>query len=619
MSVQPDISLERYSFGFDDVDDLTEFVTSVSWSHGTSQPWGSIKASLAIPRRQWASRMPYLGDWLVVRDNPTGKALQWAYVTDRSTGITSSTQGHITTTQTSISAISWLDFLGHISLYTSPLIGKQHGTIINSNDWLRGPWSAIGEIMSERFSDEGYTDILWFGKKRKLPGYALARVLAELPLPLIPFGLSEPKPKQVETEQVQNAVRVVYNDATAISYAPLRQLEAVPGYRADASVAQLAAPLRDVSVLNILQHTFMVDPNLVEFFPSLEDPGTVEVSGDVRDSAIQRAAAEKYDVAGKQYLQSLVASGTTAHFGETLDQAEEFKKTKLGPHLKEGLRKAAQEGGQRFASRTGAELKQNPVLMYRMRPWRVMSVADMLTARPAAEKKRAQDEDAGFDRLVDGHLETFKYDRTTFNSKTWDERLAVTIPADIINGISFDATDSAHINAVGISLPNAPEIPVDLMAELGLPLLRRDSISMRGVRMFRPLWPFMPPSDGTKPDEPMMAFLRTMAMISAQIMLLNDRFETGAIQCSYMPVVRHGEPISVELPFGVPGTSKSRASVGLSARMLAYAEGVTHTVEVGAQGAVTGKTTIAYSRGLLNEASRAVPYRFTGVGGLRGK
>ena len=624
MPTYPDVQLERWSMNLTNSDDLTEFVTTLSWSNATSAPYGSIEAVLAIPRRAWSSRMPQLGDWLVVRDRSTTKALQWGYVVLRNTGVVSSARGHVTTSQTSISTISWYDLLGRLSIYAHPGIEGRWGTIMSTSRWSSGPWAALLELIDERFLNRGKRiPGLNFGSKRKVPGYALSLLLAEIPQLQIPVGQTVVRAGRDKQgmpviagsyANMAEAVRVVYDEKTASAYAPERVVEAVPGYRLDSSVFELAAVVRDTSIQDIINSTFMADVSMVEMFPSLEDPGKLELSGDPRDSVAQLALKQQHDA------ERSVLNGTMTHpafdRGVLSAMAElDFlaKDINRGKELEKHI--LASASVPEYTSPTAAQLGANPVLIYRMRPWRVLSITDMLKHQLGT--KSTLPVGRGFiSKVVEDELsEGFEYDRDTFDGSTWDGANAVTIPADHIVSITMGVTDEQHINAVTVGLPFLPDSPTGLMTRLGLPLLQRASIERRGVRMYRPLWPFMPPSART--DEPMMSFMRSIAMMAAQLMMNSDRFESGAIQGKYMPWVRHGEPISVELPFGSPN-AESQPLTSEPGRMTAYAERVTHTVSVDAQGSITGTTVVDYTRGLFDELDRIATNSFYGVGGQRG-
>jgi hypothetical protein len=643
MSTYPNIALERWSLGLSTADNLTEFVTSVAWSHSTTAPWGTIDAVLKLPRRQWLSRLPALGDWLVVRDMDTGKALQWGYLVDRSTGITQTERGHVDTQLTTLRAVSWMDLLGRISVYADPGISATKGTIMSTNRWTSRPWRALLETVSDRFSLTGVPKGLLFGQQRNDPGRALALFLQELDLPALPFGTNPRKAPQGGTEYVpetlRHAVRVVHNENTSVAYAPLRGVEAVPGYRLDAALFQIAAMVRDTSVRDLIVQTFSADVNMVEMFPSLEDPGLVQVSGDARDSELQRQIQDDFDEFTVQQtineygldvaLDSVVFSpgadlygALRAMDGDTAKRSLEdvLSKPLLTAARRGKLLEAARSGGRRFVNQTAAKLGQNPVLVYRMRPWRVMSIGDMLGYVFDDDKNKDK---GGFKlKLVkEATAKGFEYDLETFKGTTWDPKSAIEIESGAISSVSFGVSDDNHVNAVTVGLPFMPDSPTSLMQRLGLPLIQRFALARRGVRMFRPAWPFMPPT--VRVDTNLMAFMRTIAMLGVQFMMLNDRFESGTVEFArYMPLVRHGELIDIELPFGAPPGSVQRAGATKSdapARMIAYVESVSHSVTVDpARGPIHASTRVLYSRGLFNESERAFPFTFSTIGGQRG-
>jgi hypothetical protein len=593
--------------------ELTEWVNAVAWANSVHQPWHSVSVSLHLPRRDWAAAMPYMGDWLVVRDGRTREALAWGYVVSRSTGISVQLNETIATDPVVVRAVGWFDFLGLVQVYAVPGFGihrsrleiekrakgKTHqgvGTLMTSQEWAEGPWRAILQTIQSRVKDIAGDPF------RTDTGRALVETLKELPRVLLPPNIGG--------EFLTQAVRAVHDATSAQAYAPERTMDAVPG----PSLAGMGVggTVNGNSVLSLITSTFVSDPSLIELFPSMEPPGTPGITGDPRDLVEQTAIIDKARDEAIEFHKNLEVLSPrfmqlAAQIADTTVKGLLTQRLRAFAEQVRVLRHEAHHTSPKLASATGRALGLNPVLMYRMTPWRSKELTRWGTMRDPNIKGR-------FVQRYVTNIERSDVNPTLLPGNPWGNLTTVKLPTDQVISIDFTASDADHVNAVRIGLPWQPDHPIGMASARKLPLFAAGDITRRGCRMMTPSWSFFPPwaADaevsvanpglGAAKVASLHRDTLTIALHTAQMMMSADRFESGSIRAGYSPDVRHGELVSVDLP-------------GDLGRLTAYVEAVEHSVTVAADGAITKRSTISYSRGLLNEDARSVVTKRRGVGG----
>jgi hypothetical protein len=542
------------------VEDLTDRVVSLSWTESVNQPWGGIKAVLKY-RLSELDRVPYKGDWLVVRD-AAGKALAWGYVARRGARLALGGRNRdaLTVTPVVVEAIPWLAFLGRLQVFVAPKASE--GTLLSYQDWadpVSGPWTQFNRTLAGDVGD------------------ALADVMEVLPRVLLPHGLGG--------EMVSGAIRVAHNALTSEAFSPDRIVEAVRGPSLSGPYVGLS---RGASVLDLLLSTFGADSNMVELFPSLERPGVAAISGARRD--LPAAIKEKYDQrfadAAGVGVEELTVGGRKISLGsdefasQTMSAAEAGLSKAIASHKAQVLAAGDPPG----ATGAARALGRNPVLVYRMRPWRSAPLTDLISQNPFSEPD------------TDSLIELKALTAISFSEVTWRPEQAVVVPLQHILDLPMDSDDSMLVNATTVGLPMNPDSEVRFMTQL--PLIASKSVSRRGLRLFQPAWPFFPPLDD-RTKLTWMDSLVTLAAQAAQFMAGADRFEAGTASVHFSPRVRHGEVVRFEVPKGMPGDGY----------LTAYAESVTHTFEVDQErGTIRATTAVQYSRGLLDESRRNVPF-----------
>lgn len=606
--------------------EITEWIRDLRVSGATHEPWSQIRAVLRLPAALWTQKAPRQGDWLVVRDGDR-KAIGWGYVATRSGGL--SVKGSsVVTKDTQVATIDWLDLLGRVEIYVAPglkvvgglrgfgrarkwshkgVLPGEPGTLLPIQRWTdpdTGPWQALIKAARNYFVDEA-------GKQVHRPiGFALQEFLKVIVRVLVPASLSR--------EYLAAQLRTVYDETGVAAYAPDRAAEPVPGY----TISGLTAlQPQGTNVLGLLMQTFMPDMNMVECFSSLEGPGVLESSNDPVDRRLRDGpgASEiwvpEYDINSPPPLAPTGLQESSVSEMVRLREEEEANRTD------------EERYGRKLAAGLGENLGRNPVLVYRMKPWRASTLGQFIEQAPASasqvillkEKKGLTEEivvaeDPTFGKKRQVKLDPAHFNLDMFVGTTWRYDEAPEVDSSAVIDVSFGVDDMDHANTVTIGLPTQADSPIRFMQRLGLPFYSDQAILARGVRLFQPQWPFFPPIDprDKAKGEPssssdMLRDMRTIALLGAQFMTGADRFETGSVFLDYSPQVRHGEPIKLSLPRNTPGQSK---------HLVAYVERWEHRWQV-SDTSVKARTLVEFSRGLFDEEVRSEPFIWGGPGGVR--
>lgn len=222
--------------------DLTRFVLRVKDVHGRMPPYGGLDVDLDIPAAEW-SRLAAPGDWLVLRDTPTNRALQVGCVAPVETGVGVS-GSRVETKITQVSADTWFDYLERLNVF---MVDDREtiGTLFSTKDYA--------QVLKEANA---------LATNGKI-GAVLARVLERLTNVLLPAGLTG--------RTLGAAMRVAFDQATAERYTAGRIVDPVNGTNVRGlNTGGLQTDWSGVSVLDLILGTFWHAREMVELFPSLE-------------------------------------------------------------------------------------------------------------------------------------------------------------------------------------------------------------------------------------------------------------------------------------------------------------------------------------------------------------
>ena len=326
------VEIHRFGPGLSGADptDITRYVKKINISQSVSGPWESLSLEMALPRplqftyRKEGNLIPHVGQWVVVYDDAygaspgaakdfhnTARALFVGYVMTARGGISANNEGLINSGQVSVQAVGWLDLLGLVRVQKAP-VSRSRGTLLSFNERLLktrsqgtvlipSAWTEMFQAMSgtamgaERDAD-GKVQRRDVGKSLQ----ALVKVVGRVMLPpsigggrtsekrtiadptqdketreaLLKFGAASIDVTVNTLTSIGDRVVVVHDKDTRDAYAPNLDVDPVPGWtvRGIQSVQQKRGTAQQ-----FITSTFGGDPNLVELFPVLTDPGTAHI------------------------------------------------------------------------------------------------------------------------------------------------------------------------------------------------------------------------------------------------------------------------------------------------------------------------------------------------------
>lgn len=505
-----------------DVRDLSEMCFRISWRDSTQSPWESISLQMRLAISQWAGLIPSVGEWVVIRDED-GRALSWGYITSVS-GSLSVSGDQVQTSPITVEAVSWWDLLGRASVYVAGgFVEDDVGTLFSFSWW---------EPVIQRIAESSTGRL----------GHALAETFKLIARVLLPETLAG--------IYLGYGVRVVYDTVTASAHAPDVAVDPVEGPTLEGLQHLIT---HGASVQGLILGTWAADQHLVEVFPALVEYGR----------------PPPRDAWEGQYQKS--PNGTVYWLdGHTFKPGE-------GHQFPTGFRE--KRGGEpppspppptAASTALGDVLGRNPVLVYRMTPWRTDAPADFL-ANPASIR------------------------RDIFAAATWDTGSAQLVRATDLVSLSLSWQDDVRVNAVAPGVPNDPDSELGFMNAAGLPLYGADRIRRDGLRLYRPEWPFFPPRPKTGDDTgSFVAFVRTVAAHAAVTMTVAERFASGTAKMPYRPDLQKGRPVR----FVVPGLTIGDGTV------TGYVVSIRHTWEITPDTGWMARTELDVDRMLLDESLR---------------
>lgn len=574
-----------------DVRDIAADVSDVKWSDGTTPPWQSVQLSVRGPS---FVRPVNIGDHIVVRLAENTPAVAWAIVVDVRTNVNIRPDGALSKNTWTVSAVGWFDYLARVDMVVLNSLRERDvdGTVFGSAD------SPYGSIKSELYSaieaignDPALRALTAPTTERPLPQDGVAgvfeaiqsvatlnnvgkaldiflRTVCRIYLPRTLNGAATPTVVQgvqvSETRtnlgQLRESIRVIYDPPSAAAFSgPGKSDRAGQQGRTAEPVVGTRPMFQNVAngsskIGGIIQGTWGADQLLVEMFPSLEDPGA---------GADMNAAAKAF--VNRVVGEAASRSGISASF---IPQPVTAPAAQATSGLLPGVAQA---------------LGRNPVLIYRIRPWRTRPLLDWVQS--------LVDYDPQFAGLAKSIAEAIG-EVPTVQQVTWDISRAVHLETSDIYGLDISASDE-DIATLFTAQWAGGDTPEMINPFSGLPIFDVATLTFGG-RLYTVSWPFAFGNDGLSPatKTSVTQQVQIVAAQAAMFGLQNQRFYSGTVSARYSPAVRHGEPVS----FAFPGQT-----------LIGYCERVQHSVSISEQGVATKRTSVSFSRGCWSEINRTFP------------
>lgn len=577
------ISVEVHPVDDMNVRDIASDLVSLTWSDGVAPPWHSVALTVRGP--SW-TRPVAIGDHIVIRLGPNLPAVAWAIVLDVGTSVSVTPDGTLNKSTWDIAAVGWFDYLNRVDLIVYPSLQEgteAGGTVFGSSEnpynevpnqfevELQGALAGFPNLSTPTATTPrgpppdgiaGVFDAVNNAISLNNVGMALdlfIRTVCRISIPQSLGGLSPVGPVAEAESTLRNCVRVIYDPPTSSALSGRGTVERV-GQLGRIAEPVVGARANAQSVANgsfkigaVIQGTWGADQLIVEMFPSLEDAGT-------GTATVNNTSATTFDAA------------TTA---------AQMRAGLFTPHPIAESPPASTSG---LLAGVAQSLGRNPVVVYRVRPWRSQPILSWLQS--------LQQQNAKFAFLA-AQVSAAVGAIPSVQQVTWDVSRAVRMtPSDIV-GMSIRATDddvATLFTGQWLGLDTASQFD----PTIGLPIFDNATLGFGG-RLYTVSWPFGLGNNGSQPatdvsDAQQVALISAMA---AQFGLRMQRFFSGTVTCRWRPDVRHGEPVSFEFP--------GRTLIG-------YCERVQHSIRIDKDGVASKRTAVTFSRGLWDEAERSYPY-----------
>lgn len=552
---------------------LTFDVLSIDWFDAIESPWHGVSLSV----RTNSNVPPFdIGDHVVVRAAAGIPACAWAIVTDIKTKWAISESGEKQQWVWSIDASGWFDYLGRVDIVSTGTVPDSEtiGTVFGSGEsqdvftaqlisGLAGSSDLFGprhpNLPDNRVGLQlAAFETLWGA------GWSLDRFIR------LALRLRLPPAMQAgKATAIRDAVRVVYDNATAAQFCgvgiadregvPARQSEAIPGNKTGSGALTLTSKL-----LNMIVGSWGADPQMCEMFPSLEDPGTGEQAKKASfDRTTERLAS------ATSRAESLTPDATPP----ASDVPAPVKADPLLPGVAQVL-------------------GRNPVLLYRMKPWRSQPLDSWIKSIAKTDKNFTTLESLVTRAISGTQGDTRTPGYASFGVVTWDLSRAVTLTQDDVFSVDAGYSDNDS-STVFTSMHYGALSPQAFNYKVGLPVL--DVIGdVFGARLFTVQWPFarLIDADGNETQSQTTDTIGVLAAQAAQWHLAGERFARGTIRLRPRFDLKHGEPFILQLS---------------STYLVGYIDRVSHAASFGEDGLRQTGTTLQFSRGLWNENLRSWP------------
>lgn len=524
-----------------------------------------------------------IADWIVLRVSESLPACALGYVVGVDNAQSVSMSGQVNAQTWSVSCVGWFDLLARADFQVAYGLGDEGISTIFSPSELQAIAQAVGSpkdgnalaMVQRAFND--LPTLLSALQGFRGPGVGLQMLLT--------LGARIALPDSLGGRSIGQSVAVAYNDDTLSALAgpglyerkgtaaPI--MDPVPG-----RFLPNMSPLRaSTKMLSTIQGMFGGDSNLIEMFPSLEDPGAPQ-------SPI-RAAASATD------LGDVAPSTAGLDFRRSAGDASGVLTQTPASGLTSQGSPEPSDAARQLLPGLGEAIGRNPVVLYRLRPWRTQPLADWTRGAEAADRRLARVRRRVSDYIQETHL---------WSRVTWDASRAVRLTAkdDAIRLRQAKADDDVP-NVFSTEWPGTGS-PAAFMREAGLPLVFTGAERM-GARLYTASWPFIRDEGkrlqedsatdaGTYQPGSIANEAVTVAAQAAQFMGFRglDMYR-GAVDCRFRPDVRPGQIVTLSWPDG--------------RQLTCYAESVDHTHAF--QGNTpTSRTSIMFSRGLWDESRRYI-------------
>jgi hypothetical protein len=535
-----------------------------------------------------------IGDHVVIRLAPNTPAVAWAIVVEVRTKLSIRPDGTLSKNTWSVSAVGWFDYLSRVDLVVFNSISERDvdGTVFGSADnpyaSIRSELSALSDLPALRALTaplaekplpadgvagvfEAISSVATSNNVGKALDIFLRTVLriylpASLNGPATPALSKDGSPSTAtgatatQSGTLRESIRVIYDPDSAEAYSGPgasdraglsgRQAEPVVGTRpAFQNIANGSSKIG-----GIIQGTWGADQLLVEMFPSLEDAGTgQDMTATARKfvSRVVGQAAASAGIAASYIPQPVVAPGAPASAG-----------------LLPGVAQA---------------LGRNPVLLYRIRPWRTQPLLEWVQALVAYDPQFSV-----LAKSIAGAIGEVP----TVQQVTWDISRAVRLSTSDIYGLDISASDE-DVATLFTSQWAGGDTPEMVNPFSGLPIFDVATLTFGG-RLYTVSWPFAFGNDGLSAatKSSVTQQVQIVAAQAAQFGLQNQRFYSGTVSARYSPQVRHGEPVAFEFP---------------GQTLIGYCERVQHSVSISESGVATKRSSVTFSRGCWSEINRSFP------------
>lgn len=581
--------VERYPYDGPGAVDITRYCMSIDWLDSTTSPYHTVGLTVEGGLRD---RPVNYGDQIVIRPGPGLPAVAFGWPVDISQDVSMTPNGTAHSGLWQVSCIGWFDFLARADLVLAAGLKDRSslGTVFGSGEdpyegltYLQQQLQRIAQesaaVRNLRGTEvgpvESFADVFTaYLSVVNGVGPALdtfIRRIARINLAPGLCGTSHSidgagNPTQTPVTDLRGSVRVAYDDATVAELCgsgildragrPARTCEPIMG------VNPSFQPLFNGSskIGGVIQGTWGADALLVEMFPSLEDPGP---GGNTPTRTL--SPSERLELA-KQTVPNLV-TGEAPAFEPGTPFLPEYETT-----VSNGLVPGAAQ-----------VLGRNPVLLYRIRPWRTTPLLDWMA--------RLEDIDPGFGRLrkgvEQGVLATSSYQRVTWNLAR----------GPVVDGeftaIRLQSSDSDN-ETVFVPQWNGGESQLSYWEKSGFPFMDVQAARL-GARVHAVSWPFFRGSEGLPANikASVESQIQTIVAQAAQFGVGMGRFARGVVSMPLRLDIRHGEPLTIRFSRG---------------ELTCYVDAVRHAVQLTPEGATKSKTTtVTFSRGLWDEAIRDFP------------
>lgn len=571
--------------------------TRLAYRQSVTAPYESITLTVKGSPTQ---RPVTFGDWVVLRHTATTPAVAFGIVVGVNNTQSVSQAGVPDLKTWSVSCVGWLDLLGRTDFQVAYGLrtkqdastnGSGAGTLFDPSEVTK-----IAEIVADaRASSANALDLVKraFGEQSStyrnlfqvfgtydVPGTALAWfVLLSARLTL---------PQSLGGQTIGQSVGVAHNDDTMQALAGAGQYDrsGAPAYVMDPvpsrSMPNLASLFASTKMLALMRSTWGGDENLIEMFPVLLDPPS-----SLAGVPAPEAAPDPTGSSGLLYR------------GKTQDAAPSSFQGLVEPDLE---RVSPPTAGSALLAGLAGVLGRNPVLMYRLKPWRTQPLADWargVAAHPGLTYLPASSVNIG---KMATAVSDYVGATGIFSRITWSASQAQTFSAarETVR-LQQSSSDDDAPNVFTTEWPGLGS-PAGYLAAVGLPIVMTFS-SLIGSKLYQATWPFMRDQAkraaaeqsvpaGQLPPDSMANEAVTVAAQAAQWLGFRAlSMMRGGFEAAYRPDVLPGKVTAVQWPDGTTLTC--------------YADAVEHTLTM-TGGRFTARTAVSFSRGLWDEAERYV-------------